>query len=74
MFDFFESVKAIFDFIYSIFDTIIQGIFGLISIVTNLIGLANSIIRILPNPLYPCMLVFLNLYLVIFIFKVTRKG
>lgn len=69
-----DSIVYVFDFIYSVFDTIIQGIFGLITIVTNLIGLANSIIRILPNPLYPCMLVFLNLYLVIFIFKVTRKG
>lgn len=69
-----DSIVYVFDFIYSVFDTIIQGIFGLISITTNLIGLANSIIRILPNPLYPCMLVFLNLYLVIFIFKVTRKG
>lgn len=74
MFDFFDSVKSIFDFIYSIFDTIIQGIYGVISIITNFISLVGSIIRILPNPLYPCFLVFINLYLVIFVYKIFRKG
>lgn len=69
-----ESIKAVFDFIYSIFDTIVSGIYGIISLITSFINLVLNITRILPNPLYPCFVVFVNLYLVIFIFKIMRKG
>ena len=74
MFDFFDSVKAIFDFIYSVFDTIVQGINGIISIITSLIGLVLNIAKLLPSPLYPCFVIFVNLYLVIYIYHIFRKG
>ena len=72
--DAFQSVIDVFNFIASIIGTIIDGISGLISILGSIINLIISITRILPSPLYPCLLVFLSLYLTIFIYKVIRKG
>lgn len=69
-----HSVQIIFDFIVSIFDTIVSGINGTISIITSLINLVLSIIKILPSPLYQCCYVFITLYLVIFTYKIFRKG
>ena len=68
-----DSIIAIFDFIYSIFDTIYNGIYGIIKIVESFINFIFSIIKILPNPLYPCMLAFMSVYLAIFIYKIFRN-
>ena len=72
--DFLDSIVAVFDFIYSVFSTIVDGIYGIISLVTSLINLVINITKILPNPLYPCFIVFVNLYLVIFTYQIIRKG
>ena len=69
-----SSLIAIFDFIYSIFDSIYKGIYGLIKIIEATINFIFSIIRILPNPLYGCMFAFVSVYLVIFIYKIFRQG
>lgn len=72
--EFLESISAVFDFIYSVFDTIVKGIYGIISLITSLVNLVINITKILPNPLYPCFIVFVNLYLVIFTYQIIRKG
>ena len=69
-----EIIGKVFNFIYSLLDTIIDGVFGTIEIISSIIELIISITRILPNPLYPCFLTFLSLYGVIFTFKIFRKG
>lgn len=69
-----DSIVAIFDFIYSIFDSIYKGIYGIIKIIQSTINFIFSIIRILPNPLYGCMFAFVSVYLVVFIYKILRKG
>lgn len=74
MFDFFQPVIDFFDFVGSVLSTIIDGISGLCSIVASIIQLIISITRILPSPLYPCLLVFLTLYSTIFIYKIIRQG
>ena len=69
-----DVIGKVFDFIYSLLDTIIEGVFGTIEIISSIIELIISITRILPNPLYPCFLAFVSLYGVIFTFKIFRKG
>lgn len=69
-----DSVKAVFDFIYSLLDTIISGIYGVIDIISSVIQLIISICKIIPNPLYSAFLFFISLYLVIFTYKIFRKG
>lgn len=74
-FDFFQPVIDIFNLIGSFLNTIVEGITGLISIITSVINLLITITRILPSPLYPCLLAFLTLYSTIFIYKIIRgKG
>ena len=65
---------TLFDFIVSILGTIVDGIYGCIQIITSLINLFLSIIKILPSPLYQCCYIFISLYLVIFTYKIFRKG
>ena len=74
MFDFFQPVIDFFNFIGSVLSTIIDGITGLCSIITSVIQLIISITRILPSPLYPCLMVFLGLYSTIFVYKIIRQG
>lgn len=69
-----EAITSIFNFIYSIFDTIYQGIYGTISIIRSVINFIFSIIKILPNPLYGITFAFLSIYLTIFIYKIFRQG
>lgn len=70
----FDVLSDVFNFIGKIFSTIYEGIYGIISVISSFFNLLFNIIRILPNPLYPCMLSFLSLYLIIFIYKLFRKG
>lgn len=69
----FQPVIDFFSFVGSVLNTIAEGITGLISIVSSVINLIISITRILPSPLYPCLLVFLTLYSTIFIYKIIRN-
>ena len=64
----------VFDFINSVLSTIIEGIYGTIRIIGSIFNLIISITRILPNPLYSCLLGFLTLYVTIFTYKIIRKG
>ena len=73
-FDFFSPVVDFFAFLGGILSTIIQGIEGLTSIIRSIIELIFAITRILPNPLYPCLLAFLGVYSTIFIYKIIRQG
>ena len=73
-FSFFDPVVEFFGFIGSVLSTIIQGITGLTTILISTIELIISITRILPNPLYPCLLAFLSVYSTILIYKLIRKG
>ena len=74
MLDFLQPVVDFFNFISSLIGTIAAGISGLISIISSVVTLIISITRILPSPLYPCLLVFLSLYMTIFIYNIIRKG
>lgn len=68
----FQPVIDFFSFIGGLLSTIASGITGLISIIRSIISFIISITKILPSPLYPCLLVFLTLYLTIFIYKIIR--
>lgn len=70
----FQPVIDVFTFIASILSTIIDGIYGVIQIITSIINLIISITRIIPNPMYTCLISFLGLYLTIFTYKIIRKG
>lgn len=72
--NFFKPVIDVFNFIASVINTIISGINGLTDILYSVIELILSITRILPNPLYPCLLTFLGVYSTIFIYKIIRQG
>ena len=72
--EFLQPVVDFFNFVGSVLSTIIDGITGLTSIIIAIINLLLSITRILPSPLYPCLIVFLGLYSTIFIYKIIRKG
>lgn len=70
----FDSLVAVFNFIYSIFQTIVDGIYGTIQVITSIVNLLFTIIKILPNPLYSTLYFFISLYIVIFTYKITRQG
>lgn len=70
----FQPVIDFFNFLGGILNTIVKGISGLTSIITSIINLIISITRILPSPLYPCLLSFLGIYLTIFLYKIIRQG
>lgn len=72
--DFLQPVVDVFNFILSILSTIIDGITGITSILLSIFNLILSICRILPNPLYPCFMLFISLYSTIFVYKIVRKG
>ena len=69
-----QSVIGVFDFIFSVLNIIVQGINGIISIISSLFTLIKSIFMILPSQLYYCFSAFLITYIVIFTFKIVRKG
>lgn len=69
-----SSILAVFDFIYTFLDTIIKGVYGLFHIVQATLLLINAIIRILPDPFYMCMVVFIRCYIAIFAYKIVRTG
>ena len=69
-----DAIYEVFNFIYSLLDTIIKGVSGAVSIVTSTIQLIYNISLIIPNPLYGAFLSFLSLYVVIFTYKIFRKG
>lgn len=70
--DIFKGLVAVFDFIYSLLDTIINGIRGITSIITNIINLILSLIRILPTSLYLITFSFVGVFSVVFIFKLIK--
>ena len=70
----FDTLVAVFDFIFSILNTIIDGITGCVEIVLAIISFLNSICRILPSPLYQTFLAFLSVYSTIFVYKIFRQG
>ena len=72
--EFLKSVGLVFDFIFSIFENIVNGIYGTIDIIRSIIELIFNITKILPNPLYGTLYTFLTLFLVIFTYKIFRKG
>lgn len=72
--DIFDSVVAVFNFIYSLLTTIIDGIYGTIQVITAIVNLLFNIIRLLPDPLYSTLYFFISLYIVIFTYKITRQG
>ena len=72
--DIFSPLVDLFNFIGSIFQTIYDGITGIITILSNIIELIFNIIGILPQPLYNCLFTFVSLYLIIFTYKIFRKG
>ena len=72
--DFLQPVVDFFGFVGSVLSTIVQGIDGLTNILTSVIELILSVTRILPNPLYPCLLTFLGVYSTIFIYKILRAN
>lgn len=67
MFDFLQPVVDVFNFIVSILQTIINGIYGVVSIIGNIIKLILSLCRILPDPLYSTFW-FLFLFMVLYSF------
>ena len=74
MFDFFQPVIDVFNFIGGILQSIIDGVYGCISIITSVFQLVNSLIGLLPNPLYGVCVTTIYLYSIIFTYKLFRKG
>lgn len=71
---FLQPVVDFFNFVGSLLNTIVEGISGLVSIISSIVNLLISFTRILPSPLYPCFLTFISLYSTIFVYKIFRKG
>lgn len=74
MFDIFNPLIDLINFIGSIFNAIYEGIYGTIQILGSIINLLINITMILPQPLYSCLVAFLSLYLIIFTYKIFREG
>lgn len=72
--DIFDPIIQVFQFIVTLLDTIINGIVGILAIIGGLLDIFEQIFKILPNPLYPCFLTFLAVYLAIFTYKIFRQG
>ena len=70
----FESVVAVFNFIFSVLETIVNGISGITSILVNVISLLLSITKILPTSLYVITYSFISVFSIVFLFKLIRKG
>lgn len=70
----FQPVIDVFNFIASILDTIIKGIYGIIAIITSLLDIFIDIGRILPHPLSSTFVAFLGVWSVLVAFKIFRKG
>lgn len=70
----FQPIIDVFNFIYSILETIIKGIYGCVEIVISLFEMIVEITRIIPDPLYTLFIVFVNLYFTIAVYKIFRKG
>ena len=70
----FDSLVAVFNFIYSILNTIISGIYGVIQVFTSIFNLIVSITEIFPQPLYSTFCFFIALYVTIFAYKIFRQG
>lgn len=70
----FDPLFEVINFIGQVFGIIFDGIYGIISIIESIFELVLSICRIIPNPLYPCFMTFLYVYLTIFTYKIIRKG
>lgn len=73
-FSFFQPVIDFFQFIGTILSTIVEGITGITLLIGGLIGLFYSLITILPGPLSIITYTFVNLFNVILIYKLIRKG
>lgn len=69
-----DTIVSVFDFLYSILDTIINGIKGITLLIYNVIALFNNIIKVLPTPLYLVSITFIGVYTTLFIYKLVRKG
>lgn len=69
----FQGVIEVFKFIYSVLETIINGIYGCFQVLTNIFNTFNGIFRLMPTELYIPFLTFLNLYIVISLFKLIKK-
>lgn len=70
----FEPVISVFSFIFDFLQDIINGLMGCIGIIVALIDIIIEITRIIPDPLYTTFLFFVNLYVVIFTYKLIRRG
>lgn len=72
--DIFDSVVAVFDFIYSILSIIVEGIPGILGLLNNIIDLLISIAKILPSQLYSISVAYFTVFSLVLIFKLLRKG
>lgn len=72
--DIFQPIIDFFNFLNSFITTIAEGISGIVSIFGSIFGLLNSILRILPSPLYPTLMAFLPSISMVLIYKLFRKG
>ena len=70
----FGSVISVFQFIFSLLQTIIEGVWGIYKIILNIPKTIDSILHIMPIQLYAPFSTFLTLYFIIMIFKLFRKG
>ena len=68
-----DTIVAVFDFLYSILDIIIQGIKGITSLIYNVVMLFNNVVKVLPTPLYVASISFIGVFTSIFIFKLINK-
>lgn len=73
-FSFLDPIVEFFQFVSTIIGTIINGIYGIISIITGVFNLIYKVIGILPDNLSMVTYIFTNLYLLILTYKIIRKG
>lgn len=70
----FEPIADVLNYIGSVFQLVYDAIEGTISIINSIFDLIISITRIIPYPMYPCLMAFLGIYFTIFTYKIIRKG
>ena len=73
-FGFLDPIVDFFGFVSTILNTIINGIYGIVSIVTGLFNLIYKVIGILPDNLSMITYIFVGLYSLILTYKIFRKG
>lgn len=73
-FSFFDPIVEFFQFISTLIETLVNGIYGIINIITGLFDLIIKIIGVLPDSLAMITYIFISIFTLILTYKIVRKG